>query len=442
MPTPLLKDEIRGDAFQRGEPVATLLRTLHRLPPPGCIALYGSWGAGKTTVLRQVYGEWQEKGQPAVWFDPWEYERRQEVLVPLVHEIVRQTQTEKVDKERLKWLAAGILRTLLSLGVQLAASYYFGGLPAPASDLRTLKLDDITKNFGEFSRYQDEIQDTKKSFKELVELLLGARDVEDVKRLVVFLDDVDRCLPDNVVMLLEGIKLLLCGAADCPVLFVFGLDRQVVGEAIAARYPGSTSYTGESYLEKIFDVSIEVPPVQPEDVQMYVDARAGDMTDLAPLLDLLGRERLGAVLGSSAFANPRLIKRVLNRLLLLATHPKAIDDLGCIFARCPSDRRRDAEKERFVAWVAGIERFRAFRVAFADASTDELAALHGRLRGGTSTGLGRFAKIVDTPSFARYYELLCLTSLDPAQVVAQRNAGDRVAVTLRDYDDLLRRAGL
>ena len=447
----LLKDERFGDSFGREHAVSTLLRTMHRLPPPGCIALYGSWGSGKTTLLAQTRNEWQKQGNRAVWFDPWEHERRPGLLAPLLSTLVRGVQ-DGVDVEAMKRLALGVAKTLAALSVQVGAQYAFGDVARPFDVLKDVKAKDITEHFERVSKEHDEIETAKSTFKQLVEKLLAAHakkrgtKLEDDERLAIFLDDVDRCLPENVVLLLEGVKLLLCGQEECPVVFVFALDRHVVGEAIAARYPGATAYTGESYLEKIFDASLEVPPLEPKAVGDFIVGRTGSLgAPMGELLAVLGGAHMVAeTLGDPAFGNPRVIKRVINRLLLFATHPGGTIALDALLARAAGEQARSAECRRVTAWIAGIERFRAFRAAFADASSEELATLHERLSGKDRPGgLGRFAKIADTPAFGRYYDLLGLRSLDPGQIDRQRRPGDpRGRATLRDYDDLLRRSAL
>ena len=52
-------------------------------------------------------------------------------------------------------------------------------------------------------------------------------------RLIVFVDDLDRCLPEKAIEVLEAIKLFL----EVPgVVFVLGMDREVVERGIEARY--------------------------------------------------------------------------------------------------------------------------------------------------------------------------------------------------------------
>ena len=89
-------------------------------------------------------------------------------------------------------------------------------------------------------------------------------------RLIVFVDDLDRCLPEKAIEVLEAIKLFL----EVPgVVFVLGMDREVVERGIEARY-GHFFYgdgmaqgavelpiSGDSYLQKIVQIPFHLPPL-------------------------------------------------------------------------------------------------------------------------------------------------------------------------------------
>jgi len=70
-----------------------------------------------------------------------------------------------------------------------------------------------------------------------------------VKTLVVFIDDLDRCLPDTVIATLEAIKLFLFVEDTA---FIIGADENLVQHAVKLRFPeveGSKLDVGRNYLE-------------------------------------------------------------------------------------------------------------------------------------------------------------------------------------------------
>jgi len=144
-------------------------------------------------------------------------------------------------------------------------------------------------------------------FEKAVEQALSVKKkVTDNDRLVVFLDDLDRCSDEGVFNLLECIKLYLC-SRHC--VFVFGMDRAHVETAIerAGQY---SQREAAHYVEKLFQAQISLPIPDTDAVQGFLALQAQQIEtkhfklsgdDVVLLADLLP-------------ANPRLMKNVLNEL--------------------------------------------------------------------------------------------------------------------------------
>ncbi len=89
------------------------------------------------------------------------------------------------------------------------------------------------------------------------------------KRIVVFIDDIDRCSPGKIMQMLEAIKLLL----DTPnFVFVLAMDARVVRLAVGQHYKfmaetqAEREKMGRSYLEKIVQIPFALPQASPEDL--------------------------------------------------------------------------------------------------------------------------------------------------------------------------------
>jgi predicted KAP-like P-loop ATPase len=84
-------------------------------------------------------------------------------------------------------------------------------------------------------QYMEEFEAT---FKEAVSLL----DEKGRGRLIVFVDDLDRCLPEKALEVLEAIKLFL----EVPgVIFILGMDQDVIRQGIEARYAAAFRRPGQ-----------------------------------------------------------------------------------------------------------------------------------------------------------------------------------------------------
>ncbi|MCZ7537980.1 MAG: KAP family NTPase [Acidimicrobiia bacterium] len=182
------------------------------------------------------------------------------------------------------------------------------------------------------------------AFRDEFSRLMGSEDLRDVRRVVVLVDDLDRCLPDTVVETLETIRLFL---AVPKMAFVIAADEDRVAEAIRQRYPGAADDREEParlYLHKIVQTTIPLPSLSRFDTEAYLlllqlairlDAdqlavlvdqceqlrlRSATLDDLPGIDDveiaaeLAFAARLTPMLYEKLRGNPRRIKRFLNDL--------------------------------------------------------------------------------------------------------------------------------
>ena len=125
-------------------------------------------------------------------------------------------------------------------------------------------------------------------------------------RICVFLDDLDRCMPDVVLDLLDAIKIFL----DVPgVVFVVAADETLIGKGLRLRFKemleANTTETekeflarkGQEYFEKIIQLRINLPECTPQNGHRYITAQ---FPEWMPATDII----LAAV-----GTNPRRIKQ-------------------------------------------------------------------------------------------------------------------------------------
>src|SRR5207244_5753649 len=113
--------------------------------------------------------------------------------------------------------------------------------------------------------------------------------------IVVFIDDLDRCLPENAIEVMEALKVYL-DRSDC--VFVVGVEPTVLEEAIMLRYNDNSALSATDYLEKIVQVPIFVPRTR---LKMGLALGERMFPDEMDRLVRHGTKR-----------NPRRIKRFLN----------------------------------------------------------------------------------------------------------------------------------
>ena len=323
--------------------IETLAEVVESSNTPLTIGIFGTWGSGKTSLMGMVRDQLPENFTVA-WFDAWKYDKEETLWRAFLLNVlgaVRKKIKPGENTQDLDYLetmlyraidlekAGGVTIDLLKLGskvaqgaVQIGLSF-IPGAPALGKIIEELQkmgtenisqdaLDAIqrerTKIHIEQVRFLEQFQD---KFRLLVESRVKPG------RLVVFVDDLDRCLPEKAIQVLEAIKLFL-DVPDC--IFLLGLDKDVIARGIEIKYrelgqknegEDKTRFTVEGlhYLEKIVQLPFQIPPVERADMSKFV-------TELTPRWPAPECPEIFAVgLGS----NPRQIKRTVNVFLMLNT---------------------------------------------------------------------------------------------------------------------------
>ncbi len=203
------------------------------------IGIYGSWGEGKTAILKFVNTIAMVDNQIVVWFNPWEYaspEEMWESFVVLILDKLNEAGV-KVKKPSRKLLKTKIiLKKLLKKPVDA-----FG--PLAQLDPYTSAGLPILKSFLSFNR---------KSLTKLQNFISG-------KRIIVLIDDLDRANPILVPQLLFAVKELL----DLPsMFFVLAFDPNVVNDVLYSNRKDK----GKDFLDKIIDFPKWLPKLKDRDL--------------------------------------------------------------------------------------------------------------------------------------------------------------------------------
>lgn len=308
---------------------------------PLTVGVFGSWGSGKTSLLGMIRKKLPNTST-SLWFDAWKYDKQEALWRALLlrvlaelREVVRRGKSADVQKDLLELedLESALYRVVdreevgrvqidwgkLGTGagqgaVQVALSLVPGGkiFSDLVQGLKGEQAESAVDALAAAVRREriqvhiDQVQfleQFQERFRRLVETYVIGRG-EGEGRLVVFVDDLDRCLPEKAVEVLEAIKLFL----DVPgCAFVLGLDHQVIAKGIEAKYKEPGAIDGRVYLEKIIQVPFQIPPIEQQDLEAFV-------TGLVPQWPDPECARVFAV---ALGGNPRRVKRTVNVFLLL-----------------------------------------------------------------------------------------------------------------------------
>ena len=215
--------------------------------PPFAISVDGLWGSGKTTLMKLLQRRLKDD-YSTFWFNPWEYRQTENVVLAFLQTLAAE---HKDDIDKLTQSGGKIFKVLLKLGIGEALKIYTKGnvsLGDIEKDLREIESGQATS----YDNYRNGIETVKKEFKELIERI-GAN-----KKVIIFFDDLDRCLPDDAIQLLEAVKNLFV-IKDCPVIFICGIDTRVAKQFIKSHYKDLQENFAINYFRKIFNLTISMP---------------------------------------------------------------------------------------------------------------------------------------------------------------------------------------
>lgn len=221
------------------------------IKPPFAISLDGLWGTGKTTIMKVLEHKLEVEGYPTFWFNPWEYRQTENVVLAFLQRLAA---TYKDHIKEMKESGGKIFRVLLHSGIGAALKIYTKG---------NVSLNDIKDTFQEieedhlpsFKSYQNSIETVKEEFRELINTISKNHHNKPV---IIFFDDLDRCLPEDAIQLLEALKNLFV-IHNCESIFICGIDTRVAKQFISKHYSDIEDTFAIKYFRKIFDLTISMP---------------------------------------------------------------------------------------------------------------------------------------------------------------------------------------
>lgn len=284
-------------------------------PAEFAVGIFGTWGSGKTTLMESVRNRLcDNENVVTVWFTAWRYEKEQNLLVPLL-DVLRDALREKArtEKRAKRWAGrasrvVGSAALAFAQGLTLRADVPGGGVDAEIGKM--IEAYRVRNNeAGSLSGYH-------RGFKLLQDAIAGLS-AHGVRRVVIFVDDLDRCMPESALDVLESMKLFL-GVEGC--VFVVGLDQDIVERAVARKYRRRSDdeddgVSGAEYVKKMFQVHFTLPGMRAHQVEEFLrnieDGSGWDANQLEDFREFV-RPHIIMALSEEEVVNPRELKRLIN----------------------------------------------------------------------------------------------------------------------------------
>lgn len=235
-----IKDE---DKFQRYEFSKRIAQTIIDRKEEDCIVVgvYGAWGEGKTSIINFIEKELKSNQQVVpIKFNPWRYGNENSLLKQFFHQYATaldDTLTTKSEK-------AGEL-------IKKYGKFINVDIPGVGN------LGEAAQDIGE-AMADVNIETLKERIEKIIK--------DNEKKIVVFIDDIDRLDKTEIYSIFRLVKL----TADFKnTTYILSFDEDMVSSAIGDRFGSGNQQAGRNFLEKIVQVPLQIPVAQSGDLQLF-----------------------------------------------------------------------------------------------------------------------------------------------------------------------------
>lgn len=262
-------ESLENDAIGRNNEVFNFSELLSTLEGPYSVAIDSEWGSGKTFFVKQVKmlldllnpqskvdketsdkilkkfnldSELNENSEKvddsiySIYFDAWKNDADDEPIKSLIYDIMLELDF-KYNFSNTKLTDAGIQALKFLTPV-------IGGAVETGSKI----LDSL------FSEEQLKPFIKKKLFAKEIQNFISELPNERGNKLVIFIDELDRCNPAYAVKLLEQIKHYM---EDDRIIFVFSVNINQLQHTIKHHY--GNNFNATKYLDRFFDLQVKLP---------------------------------------------------------------------------------------------------------------------------------------------------------------------------------------
>ena len=152
---------------------------------------------------------------------------------------------------------------------------------------------------------------------------------EDLKyRIVVFIDDLDRCSPDRALEVLESIKSFFDIEG---LVYVIGMDSETIHSLVKKKYGEESAVKGLDYLQKIVQLPFHIPTWKEVDISSSISKIISKGLEGSKLADEFKNNT--SLIVKAIELNPRQVKRFINNIILAeSVFGKPVDELIAVQA--------------------------------------------------------------------------------------------------------------
>jgi hypothetical protein len=266
-------DPFKNDALGRKYLEPPLTQFVTQASGSFVLALDASWGSGKTTFLEMWQVNLKKEGHICMYLNAWQNDFVPDPLIAIVGELKKAIEDYasqsgeasiiiSEQRKKNKKIFNLLLKHIVPLSVKIATHGLINIEPAIEkliADSASSGAESLIKNY---EKGKSEIKEFRKALGNLASQVAS---LNPSAKVVIIIDELDRCRPTYAIELLERVKHLFDASG---VVFILGIDRSQLNHSIRSLYGSEFDATG--YLRRFIDLDYRLPEPQVGDYCEYL----------------------------------------------------------------------------------------------------------------------------------------------------------------------------
>ena len=251
------------DKLDRKPMAKRLSHLVESIDDPMVIALDGGWGSGKSLFLKCWVGEHlkHHDATATLYFDAFENDYLDDPLIALTGALtdrLSETASKTGLLNKLKEKAFLFGPAMARAGLAIATYGATEAFNTAGDKFAESMSKDLEAASDAFWKREDGRRAAMAEFRTALTALTDpGEDGTPQKKLVIVIDELDRCRPDYALQLLEVIKHFF---ATPGIHFVLGVNLHELANSVRARY--GAGIDAERYLHKFMQIRMPMKPVK------------------------------------------------------------------------------------------------------------------------------------------------------------------------------------